>query len=88
SEVHPFNDGNGRLSRIVMSRELTSNGLAHIVVPTVFRSDYLDALRALTRRNDPSIFVRSMVRCQLIAAACSGSDRETTLGTWARTYAF
>ncbi|WP_411839789.1 Fic family protein [Paracoccus sp. ME4] len=88
SEVHPFNDGNGRMSRIVMSRELISCGLCHIPVPRVFRNDYLDSLRALTRRNDPDIFVRSMHRCQTIAASCSTDGRQATVENWARTYAF
>lgn len=88
SEVHPFNDGNGRLSRIVMSRELTSAGLCHIPVPRVFRNDYLDALRALTRRNDPDILVRSLLKCQSVAADCSHGDRNQAIEMWARTFAF
>lgn len=88
SEVHPFNDGNGRLSRIVMSRELTSAGLCHIPVPRVFRNDYLDALRALTRRNEPDILVRSLLKCQSVAADCSHGDRNEAIEMWARTFAF
>ena len=41
SDVHPFNDGNGRLSRIMMTKELVSARLSRIVIPTVFRNDYL-----------------------------------------------
>lgn len=88
SDVHPFNDGNGRLSRITMSRELTSNSLSHAVIPTVFRNDYLDALRAMTRRNDPETLVRSLSHCQKISAACSSDDLQETVALWASTYAF
>jgi hypothetical protein len=42
SDVHPFTDGNGRLSRIMTRKELASAGLSRIVVPTVIRNDYID----------------------------------------------
>lgn len=48
-----------------------AGGLSRIVIPTVFSEDYLDALRALSRRNDPSILVRSLEFCQRVSAACS-----------------
>lgn len=64
SDVHPFVDGNGRISRIMMNAELVSSGQSTIIIPTVFRDDYLLALRALTRRNRPMPFVEAMVRAQ------------------------
>ncbi len=48
SEVHPFNDGNGRIARILMNSELTAAGLERIIVTTRTRSDYLGALRAMS----------------------------------------
>jgi hypothetical protein len=39
SEVHPFTDGNGRISRIMGNAELFKSGLSRIIVPTVFRED-------------------------------------------------
>lgn len=88
SEIHPFNDGNGRVSRILMTRELLSAGLSRIVVPTVFREDYVDSLRALSRRDEPSIYVRNMEFCQRVSAACSAPSAEEAVRTWARAYAF
>ncbi|MBP2448626.1 Fic family protein [Rhizobium leguminosarum] len=88
AEVHPFNDGNGRISRILMTRELMSAGLSRIVIPTVFRDDYLDAMRALSRRDDPSILVRSLEFCQRVSAACSASSSSEAIEIWARAYAF
>jgi len=88
AEVHPFNDGNGRISRIVMTRELLGAGLSRIVIPTVFRDDYLDSLRALSRRDDPSIFVRSLEFCQRVSAACSASSVSEAIDVWAKAYAF
>jgi Fic/DOC family protein len=46
SEVHPFADGNGRLSRLTMNAELEAAGMARIIVPTGYREDYLGTLRA------------------------------------------
>jgi len=88
SDVHPFNDGNGRLSRIMMTKELVGAGLSRIVIPTVYRSDYLDALRALSRRGEPLIFVRSLEFCQRVSAACSAASVDEAIEAWARAYAF
>lgn len=60
SEVHPFDDGNGRTARAMMTSELVAGGQCRIIVPTVFRQDYLDGLRMLSRQDDPSVFVKAM----------------------------
>src|SRR5690606_14346521 len=44
SEVHPFLDGNGRLARVMMNAELVRAEQSKIIIPTVFRDDYLGAL--------------------------------------------
>jgi fido (protein-threonine AMPylation protein) len=62
SEIHPFDDGNGRLSRLLMNAELTRVGLARVIIPTLFHPQYVDCARALTRKNDPTGFVRSIVK--------------------------
>lgn len=88
AEVHPFNDGNGRLSRIFMSRELNAAGLSRIVVPTVYRDDYIAALRAFSRRNDPYPFVANMEFCQRVSAACAAEGPASAIDAWATTFAF
>jgi fido (protein-threonine AMPylation protein) len=45
SEVHPFADGNGRVARVMMNSELATAHEVRIVVPTVFRGEYLSALK-------------------------------------------
>ncbi|MGH3347418.1 MAG: Fic family protein [Nocardioides sp.] len=60
AEVHPFNDGNGRVARAMMAAELEAGNQARIIVPTVFRDDYLDGLRMLSRQNDPTVFIKAM----------------------------
>jgi fido (protein-threonine AMPylation protein) len=60
SEVHPFDDGNGRLARVMMNAELVSGGQSRIIIPTVFRDDYLGGLRLLTRKGDASVLIKSL----------------------------
>lgn len=48
AEVHPFNDGNGRTARIAMNHFLTNANLTRIIVPTIYRDDYISALKAMT----------------------------------------
>ena len=50
SEVHPFNDGNGRLSRIMFNSEMIKANLSTVIIPNVYREDYLLSLRAMSRR--------------------------------------
>ena len=49
-----------------------------IIIPTVFREDYLNALRRLTRRNDPSILIRAISRVRQFSAKIQGDDFEST----------
>ena len=74
SEVHPFNDGNGRVSRIMMNAELVKGSRTRIIVPTVFREDYLLSLRRLSRNNDPSVYVRVMEKLQLFSTHIVGAN--------------
>ncbi|MDD4778337.1 MAG: Fic family protein [Fermentimonas sp.] len=74
SEVHPFNDGNGRVSRIMMNAELVRAGQTRIIVPTVFREDYLLSLRRLSRRNDPTVYIRVMEKLQLFSSHIVGDN--------------
>lgn len=57
SEVHPFADGNGRVARIMMNAELVSDEGQKIIIPIVYRNNYLAALKTLTndRRSIPLI---------------------------------
>lgn len=88
TDVHPFNDGNGRTSRALMGNELECAGLSRICVPTVYRIDYIDAQRAYTRRRDPDIITRSLFFCQRVTAACSDADFDEQARRWATAYAF
>ena len=76
SEVHPFEDGNGRISRLMMNAELVSAGQSKVLVPTVFRQDYIGALRRLSRRGDPDVLVAAMNRLRDFShrLACNSFD--------------
>ncbi len=78
SEVHPFNDGNGRISRIMMNSELVAADQSKIIIPTVFREDYLNALRRLTRKGDPSVVIRALLRVRQFSANITGDNFEVT----------
>jgi Fic/DOC family len=60
SEVHPFDDGNGRVARVMMNAELVAGGQTRIIVPTVFREDYLDGLRMLSRQDQPGVLIKAL----------------------------
>lgn len=74
SEVHPFMDGNGRISRIMMNAELTAAGMPKIIIPTVYRIDYIDALKRLTQNREPSTIIRAMERVRLWSSGLDGSN--------------
>jgi fido (protein-threonine AMPylation protein) len=88
ADVHPFTDGNGRISRILMATELTHGNLARMVIPTVYREDYLGALRALSRHNDPASLIRCLDRAQSITASIVKDDVGAAIEAWAATCAF
>lgn len=67
AEVHPFDDGNGRLARVFMNAELAAAGETRILVPVVYREDYLLSLRALSRKRNPAAFVAMLDRAQRFA---------------------
>lgn len=74
SEVHPFLDGNGRMARIMMNAELTAGFQTKIIIPTVYREDYLGGLRRLTRANDPTVYIRMLERAQAFSDTLPASD--------------
>lgn len=64
SEVHPFEDGNGRIARVMMNAELVNKNQCKIIIPTVFRDDYLLTLKKLTNQEDPEPYVEMLTKAQ------------------------
>ncbi len=87
SEVHPFEDGNGRLSRLVMNAELSRVGLHRIIVPTLFHPQYVDCARTLTRADEPAGFVRSLARMAQWCSQFEYADLDALLAAIAATHA-
>ncbi len=58
AEVHPFSDGNGRTARTMMNAELVAAGEERIVIPTVYRANYLSSLKALSQSGWPEPLIR------------------------------
>lgn len=76
SEIHPFLDGNGRIARVMMNAELVKANQTRIIIPTVYRDDYLGALRRLTRNDDPRVYIRMLQRAQEFSATLIANDME------------
>lgn len=74
SEVHPFADGNGRVGRVLMNAALSAVDEQRIVIPLVYRDEYLQGLRALSRGSDPQPLIRVLDHAQEYAAAIEWHD--------------
>ena len=74
AEVHPFGDGNGRVARALANAELTAAGQQRLIIPIVFRDDYLQALRAMSRLNAPTALIRGLSRAQAWAGGIDWSS--------------
>ena len=60
TECHPFDDGNGRVARLTANAELSAAGEVRIVIPTIYRNNYLSGLGALsngTGKGEPLVAV-------------------------------
>jgi Fic/DOC family len=88
SEVHPFADGNGRAARIMMNAELVTAGESRIIVPTVYRNNYLMALKALSQNGLTGALVRTMDFAQRYTAAVDFASLDRARFILDRTHAF
>jgi len=74
SEVHPFLDGNGRIARVMMNAELVNQGQSKIIIPTVYRDDYMGSLRKLSRQQDPKSYIKMLSRIHDFSSTIIGDD--------------
>jgi hypothetical protein len=68
SEVHPFLDGNGRIARVMMNAELVKAGQSKIIIPTVFREDYMGALKKFTKQRKCDTYIKMLQRAHEFSA--------------------
>ncbi len=54
--IHPFIDGNGRASRLIMNYQLMANGFLPISIKKDSRLEYFNALEAYAVKNDLALF--------------------------------
>ncbi|MDH3664497.1 MAG: Fic family protein [Alphaproteobacteria bacterium] len=78
AEVHPFADGNGRTARIMMNAELIAAGEERIVIPTVYRANYLSALNALSQSGHAEPLIRMLDYAQKWTAAINWHTMDET----------
>ena len=88
SEVHPFADGNGRAARVMMNAELVASGESRIIVPTVYRNNYLMALKALSQNGITGPLVRTLDFAQRYTAAVDFAALDRSRLILDRTHAF
>jgi Fic family protein len=69
AEVHPFLDGNGRTARLAMNCVLSAERLSRLIIPTVYREDYLLPLKALSQHREAQPLVAALSRIQRWSAA-------------------
>ncbi|MDP1729129.1 MAG: Fic family protein, partial [archaeon] len=56
--IHPFSDGNGRISRLMMNFVLNKFGFPMLDIPYTKRSGYYNSLERSQVKNDEHIFVQ------------------------------
>ncbi|MEX0904066.1 MAG: Fic family protein [Pseudohongiellaceae bacterium] len=74
TECHPFDDGNGRLSRIFLNAELSTGEQFKLIVPTVHRDSYLNGLRQATREGKFRTLVKVLFQLQQYTASLNWTD--------------
>jgi len=60
-KIHPFVDGNGRASRLLMNLELMKDGFPPVVLPVEKRLEYYEALDTAHTKNNPEPFLSLIV---------------------------
>ena len=68
--IHPFIDGNGRVSRLLMNLALIQDGYMLAIIPPIMRSEYLSKIRAYQQRGEADGF------CEFIAERAYESEKE------------
>ena len=56
--IHPFGDGNGRISRLLMNYVLNKNGYPMLIIPYSQRMSYYTALERSQLKKDENVFIR------------------------------
>ena len=79
--IHPFDDGNGRMARLLMNMILIKHGYTVAVVPREERDQYINTLEQVDRSEDLAQFIAYIAHCceytlNLHLKAARGEDIE------------
>lgn len=68
-DIHPFIDGNGRTARLLMNLVFVNKGYCIVSIPPILRGDYISALVAAQREQNPTDkpFNTLIAECELEA---------------------
>lgn len=69
TEIHPFEDGNGRMSRIILNNYLSLANKKRIIIPNVFGEDYILGLKAFSNSNNTVPIIKTLNRAAQITNA-------------------
>ena len=79
--IHPFDDGNGRMARLLMNMILIKHGYTVAIIPIQERNRYIDTLEQADKSEDLGEFITYVAGCcehtlNLHLKAASGEDIE------------
>ena len=87
AEVHPFTAGSRRTARLAMNQFLTQSGLTRIIIPTVYRDDYISALKAMSSNSYPQPLVRMLARAARFSRWVNMTSKESAFADLKRSNA-
>lgn len=79
--IHPFLDGNGRITRLASSSLLAQHGLMRPIIPTVFREDYILALQAYSN-GDYTPVIKMYSRAMELTCSIPFESEFSDLTSW------
>ena len=61
--IHPFDDGNGRIARLLMNMILIKHGYTVAIIPQDGRDEYIDSLERVDKTEDLTGFINYVASC-------------------------
>ena len=88
SEVHPFLDGNGRIARVMMNVEMGAKGFSKIIIPTVYREEYMGSLKKMTKQRRGDAYIRMLLKAWEFSSHIYGGNLDEMEGYLSKSNAF